>query len=87
MLLGVTNIVHIHIINIMYYLSIYLFLGETLVHFKVNIFWDTRIAPCGTYVNRRFRGMYHLHLQGRKSAEQEISVQQVASLDGDDIFL
>jgi hypothetical protein len=32
------------------------------------------------YVNRRFGGKYHLHLQGRKSAEQETSVKQVARL-------
>jgi hypothetical protein len=25
-------------------------------------------------VNRRFRGTYHLHIQGKKSAEQETSV-------------
>jgi hypothetical protein len=26
--------------------------------------WD--IAQCSAYMNRRFGGMYHLHLQGRK---------------------
>jgi hypothetical protein len=36
--------------------------------FYVAIFWD--IAPCSPYVNRCFRGTYHLHLQGRKSAEK-----------------
>jgi hypothetical protein len=36
------------------------------------IYWD--IAPCSTYVNRRFGGKYHLYLHGRKSAEQETSV-------------
>jgi hypothetical protein len=35
------------------------------------IFWD--IASCSRDVNRRFEGMYHLHFQGRKSAEQETS--------------
>jgi hypothetical protein len=34
---------------------------------KFAIFWY--IAPCSTYMNRRFGGTYHLHLQGRKSAE------------------
>jgi hypothetical protein len=34
--------------------------------------------PYSRYVNRRFGGTYHLHVQGRKSAEQETSVQQVA---------
>jgi hypothetical protein len=41
------------------------------------IFWH--IAPCSLYVNRRFSGTYYLHLQGRKSAQQENSVYQVAS--------
>jgi hypothetical protein len=39
----------------------------------VSVSWD--VALCSQYVNRRFRGTYHLHLQGKKSA-----VQQVASL-------
>jgi hypothetical protein len=38
----------------------------TAVVMKVVIFWD--IAPCG------FGGTYRLHLQGRKSVEQETSV-------------
>jgi hypothetical protein len=29
------------------------------------------------YVNRRFGGMYHLHLQCRKSTKQETNVQQL----------
>jgi hypothetical protein len=41
----------------------------------VAIYWG--IAPCSPYVNDRFGGTYHLHLQGRKSAQQETSVQQV----------
>jgi hypothetical protein len=44
---------------------------------KFTIFWD--LAPCSPYVNRRFRGMYHLHLQCRKSAKRETSVQRVSS--------
>jgi hypothetical protein len=43
----------------------------------VAIFWAT--APCGLYVNRCFKGMYRLSLEGRISAEQETSLQQVAS--------
>jgi hypothetical protein len=39
---------------------------------KVAIFWD--IAPCSPYMNGRFGGTYLLHFQGRKAAEQEISV-------------
>jgi hypothetical protein len=35
------------------------------------------------HVNRRFGWNYHLHLQGWKSAEQETSVQKVASLPMD----
>jgi hypothetical protein len=38
---------------------------------KIAIFWDT--VPCISYMNRRFGGTYHFHLQGRKSAEQETS--------------
>jgi hypothetical protein len=41
-----------------------------------TIFWD--MAPLCLYVNRRFGGIYHLNLQGKKSAEQEISLQHVA---------
>jgi hypothetical protein len=32
------------------------------------------IGPCSPYVNQRFEGTKHLHLQGRTSAEQETSV-------------
>jgi hypothetical protein len=42
------------------------------------IFWD--IAPRSQYVDRRFGRNFHLYLQGRKSAEQENIVQQIASL-------
>jgi hypothetical protein len=38
----------------------------------IAVLWEK--APCSTYVNRRFGGTYHLHLQGRKSAKQETSV-------------
>jgi hypothetical protein len=38
----------------------------------VAICWDR--APCSQYANRCFGGTHHLHLQGRKSAEQETSV-------------
>jgi hypothetical protein len=44
---------------------------------NVAIFWDA--APCSSFVNRRFGTLYHLHLQRRKSAERENSLQQVAS--------
>jgi hypothetical protein len=42
---------------------------------KDAIFWD--IAMYSWYVNQHFRGMYHVHLQGSNSAEQETSVQHV----------
>jgi hypothetical protein len=35
----------------------------TSVTMKNAVFWD--VAPCRYYVNRRFRGTYRLHLQGR----------------------
>jgi hypothetical protein len=38
--------------------------GFTLIswHLKNAVFWD--VAPCRSYVNRRFGGTYRLHLQG-----------------------
>jgi hypothetical protein len=42
-----------------------------VVVMKTANFWD--IAPCSPYMNRRFGGTYHFHVQGRKSAEQETS--------------
>jgi hypothetical protein len=50
------------------------FLTEAVMN--VEILWD--MAACRHYVNSRFGGTYHLHLQGRKSAAHETSVQQVA---------
>jgi hypothetical protein len=44
---------------------------------NVAIFWG--LALGSPHANRRFGGKYRLHLQDRKSAEQETSVQQVAS--------
>jgi hypothetical protein len=41
----------------------------TICYMKCSIFWD--IAPCSTYMRRRFGGTYHLHLQGRKSASKK----------------
>jgi hypothetical protein len=42
---------------------------------NVAIFWD--IAPCSLYVNRRFEGMYQLHLQGITISRAKNSVQEV----------
>jgi hypothetical protein len=39
---------------------------------KNAVFWD--VALCRFCVNRRFGGMYHLHLQGRKIREQGTSM-------------
>jgi hypothetical protein len=50
----------------------------TAVFMNAAIF--SNIVLCSPYVNRRFRGMYYLHVQGRKSAEQQSSVEQVATL-------
>jgi hypothetical protein len=36
----------------------------TAVVMNVAIFWD--MAPCSSYVNRRFGRTYHLHLQDKK---------------------
>jgi hypothetical protein len=46
-------------------------------HFQYNvaILWDLwDIAPYSVYVNFRFGRMYHLHLQGHKSAKQVTSM-------------
>jgi hypothetical protein len=43
------------------------------INTKASIFRG--IAPRSPYVNRRFGRMYHLHLQGWKSSEEDSSVQ------------
>jgi hypothetical protein len=43
----------------------------TVVVTNGALFWD--LAPWSPGVNQRFGGTYHLHLQGRKSAEYETS--------------
>jgi hypothetical protein len=41
-------------------------------HFKKNVVsWD--VAPCRSCVNRCFVGTYRFHLQGRKSASEELA--------------
>jgi hypothetical protein len=40
---------------------------------KNAVFWD--VAPCKSSVNRRFGGMYRLHLQGRKIRKRGIGVR------------
>jgi hypothetical protein len=39
---------------------------------NVAQFWD--VVPCSLYMNRRFGGTYHLHIEGRKSAKQGSNV-------------
>jgi hypothetical protein len=53
-----------------------------------NVAFFRNIAPCSPYVERRFGGT-HLHLHGKKSAEQETRLQQVIfdPKDGCDMFL
>jgi hypothetical protein len=46
---------------------------EVLTAVVINIVIFRDIAPCSPYVNRRFGGTYHLHLQGLKSVEQDPS--------------
>jgi hypothetical protein len=53
------------------YFSVTGFEGLTAVVMKVAIIWY--IAPCIPYLNRRFGETFHLHLQGRKAADQETS--------------
>jgi hypothetical protein len=43
----------------------------------MNVAIVCETAPSSKYVDRRFGGAHHLHLQGRTSAKLEISVQQV----------
>jgi cellulose synthase/poly-beta-1,6-N-acetylglucosamine synthase-like glycosyltransferase len=47
---------------------------EVLTSVFTNIAISCDIAHCSPYVNQRFGGTYHLHLQGRKSAEHETCV-------------
>jgi hypothetical protein len=49
----------------------------TTVAMHVANFWHK--VPSSPYVNWHFGGTYHLHVQGRNLAEQEPSVQQVAT--------
>jgi hypothetical protein len=46
-----------------------------VMNMNVDIFWY--IVQRSPYVNRRFGGMFRIHLQDRKLAEQATAVQQV----------
>jgi hypothetical protein len=45
---------------------------------KAAIFWH--IAPCSPDIIHRFKGTYHFHLQGRKTAEKKINVLEASSI-------
>jgi hypothetical protein len=70
------SLVSVQIIGVYWRIKIMSYDTEYVGPMNVAIFWD--IQSCSPYVNRRFGGTFHLHLQGRKSAEQDTSVQVVA---------
>jgi hypothetical protein len=45
-----------------------------LIAVVMNVATLCDAAPYSPYVNRRFGGTYHFHIQGRKSTEQETNV-------------
>jgi predicted RNA binding protein YcfA (HicA-like mRNA interferase family) len=53
----------------------------TAVTMKNAVFWD--VVPCRSCVNRRFRVMYRLHLQGRKIRERGTSLSRGLQTAGD----
>jgi hypothetical protein len=59
----------------------------TEVTMKNAVFWDA--GPCRSCVNRRFGGTYRLHLQGKKSASEELALAGGCRMyeDGDNTFL
>jgi hypothetical protein len=52
---------------------------------KNAVFWD--VAPCGYCVNRRFGGMYRLHLQPPAHVGSSLADFFFYSEDGGDVFL
>jgi hypothetical protein len=45
-------------------------LNQTVIHvLKYTVFWD--VAPCGSFKNRWFGGICHLHFQGRRNNMSE----------------
>jgi hypothetical protein len=52
----------------------------TAVTIKNDVFLD--VMPCGSCKNWRFGRKYPLHLQDRKSVEQETNLQQVTKQNG-----
>jgi hypothetical protein len=51
----------------------------TAVTMKNVVVWD--VALCRSYVNRRFRVTYHLHLQGRKIRDRGTSASRWLQTD------
>jgi hypothetical protein len=52
----------------------------TAVIMKNAVFWD--VAPCRYFVNRRFGGTYHLHLQGIRNPRAMNQRKQVGVYAG-----
>jgi hypothetical protein len=52
---------------------------------NIAIFWH--IGSCSPYTNRSFGEIYYFHLQGRKSAKEESTVQQPSYLPLSDFLL
>jgi hypothetical protein len=44
----------------------------------IECFPSSETTPCCPYMNRRFGGIHHVPVQGRQTAEQETSLQDVA---------
>jgi hypothetical protein len=53
--------------------------GKFIIEKNIPFLWHA--VSCSSYMKRRFRGAYRLHLQGQKSAGQETRVQQMAKPD------
>jgi hypothetical protein len=49
---------------------------STAMTMKNAVFWD--VAPCRYCINRRFRGTYRLHLQGRRKIEKKSASEEPA---------
>jgi hypothetical protein len=59
--------------NLFYYVR---FEDSTVVTMKNAVFWD--VAPCRYFINRRFGGTYHLHLQAIRNLRAINQREQVA---------
>jgi hypothetical protein len=43
----------------------------------IIIFWE--MTPCGSYRNRRFGGLYRLHLQGARVSYESVTIQELTT--------